>query len=33
MRAWLIVHNRAVITVILLVFGIALTARGFSGLV
>jgi hypothetical protein len=32
LRAWLTVHNRAVITVILLVLGIAITARGLTGL-
>lgn len=32
MRAWLTVHNAAVITGILLVFGIALTARGLQSL-
>ena len=32
MRHWLTLHNRAVITVILLVFGVALTARGVTGL-
>ena len=32
MRAWLTVHNRAVITGILLVAGVALTARGLDGL-
>ncbi len=32
MRAWLMVHNRAVVTAILLVFGATLTARGVSGL-
>lgn len=32
MRAWLTVHNRAVITVILLVLGAAITARGLNGL-
>ena len=32
LRVWLTVHNRAVITAILLVFGIALTARGLTGL-
>jgi hypothetical protein len=32
MRAWLTVHNGEVITAILLVFGIALTARGIQSL-
>ena len=32
MRTWLTIHNRAVITAILLVFGAALMARGVSGL-
>jgi hypothetical protein len=32
MRGWLTLHNRAVITAILLVFGATLTARGVSGL-
>jgi len=32
MRAWLTVHNAAVITGILLVFGLALTARGLQSL-
>jgi len=32
MRAWLTVHNRAVITAILLVLGVSLTARGLTGL-
>jgi hypothetical protein len=32
MRAWLTVHNAAVMTGILLVFGIALTARGLQSL-
>ncbi len=32
MRAWLTVHNAAVMTGILLVFGIALTARGIQSL-
>ena len=32
MRAWLVIHNRAVVTAILLVFGAMLTARGVSGL-
>lgn len=31
-RAWLTVHNRAVITAILLVLGVSLTARGLTGL-
>jgi len=31
-RAWLTVHNRAVITAILLVFGLSIGARGLSGL-
>jgi hypothetical protein len=33
MRAWLTLHNRAVITAILIVLGVALTARGISGLI
>jgi Sap-like sulfolipid-1-addressing protein len=32
MRAWLTVHNRAVITAILVVLGVSITARGLSGL-
>jgi hypothetical protein len=32
LRAWLAAHNRAVITTILLVFGLALTVRGAAGL-
>jgi hypothetical protein len=32
LRAWLAVHNRAVITAILLVLGLALTVRGAAGL-
>jgi hypothetical protein len=32
LRAWLTVHNRAVITAILLAIGVALTARGVTGL-
>ena len=32
MHAWLTSHNRAVITTILLVLGISLTARGLGGL-
>ena len=31
-RAWLTVHNRAVITVILLVFGVVMAVRGLNGL-
>jgi len=33
MRAWLTVHNRAVITAILLILGVSLTARSLGGLV
>jgi len=33
MRAWLTVHNRAIITAILLVFGGSISARGLAGLV
>ena len=32
MRGWLTVHNRAVITAILLVLGVSITARGLTGL-
>jgi Sap, sulfolipid-1-addressing protein len=32
MRGWLTLHNRAVINAILLVFGVALSARGLTGL-
>ena len=32
MRAWLTVHNGQVLTAILLVFGVALTARGIQSL-
>ena len=32
MRSWLVVHNRAVITAILLVLGVSITARGLTGL-
>jgi hypothetical protein len=32
MRAWLTVHNAAVLTAIILVFGLALTVRGFQSL-
>jgi hypothetical protein len=32
MRAWLTVHNREVITVILLVFGVVMAVRGLNGL-
>lgn len=32
MRSWLTVHNGEVITAILLVFGIALTARGIQSI-
>jgi len=32
LRAWLTVHNRTVITAILLVLGISITARGLTGL-
>ncbi len=32
MRTWLTIHNGAVVTAILLLFGAALTARGVSGL-
>ena len=31
-RAWLTLHNRAVITAILLVLGVSITARGLTGL-
>jgi len=33
MRAWLTLHNRAVITAILIVLGVALTARGVTGMI
>jgi Sap, sulfolipid-1-addressing protein len=33
LHAWLTVHNRAVITTILVIFGFAIAARGLSGLV
>ena len=32
MRAWLTVHNRALITTILLILGVSLTARSLGGL-
>ncbi len=32
MRVWLTLHSRAVITMILLVFGVTIIARGLSGL-